>query len=711
MHWETLRMGLDLMVLMTLRILIGVSNARYRVHYQLELAHLALDDPPDNFDDEIYDDDWPPFQCRMEANPGLPPEPISDSGDDGLGEEDLDIMDDPVFIDNSNVYECKDVLERQQAVQDLDTSPEAFNEAPEIWNAYIHAFVMAYFDHCPHTAINAFLSGQRALFQTMAIRHNCDIVGLEDMALTLPTVERRLGISTAPFVAYYMMCKTCWKRHELQDLYELDSALCMREGCSGILWTSKLLAGGQEKRTPMRLFSYAPIIPALQRILLCPGKYDLMQHWRREGDEVGAAPPISEEMDGVGALPLQGWKDGGQGPQESKTWTFTIYISALFRVTSWGHTHLAGAIYIMICNLPRGIRFLWEETILLATVPGPREPSLEQLNEVIEPFVREMFLLEQGLPFKVHSFQHEQIIHAKLWFNASDLPASRKFVGNASHSKPGHFCSFCNKDSSCLSDASGFDPDSMGVVMEIVGSMAHDPFLAFVHQDESKQTQYAFFSRWATTASARERLFNKNGKQFSALNALPQWGYSCSPVDLMHSAFLGLIPHIFKSLLHGGEWLATVIWPHGVGRIPKDILAGGRIKADQWQNYVAIAPLHLFMAWQENGRIPDHLADQPPPSSSIAQGIDHLEALFHDNHRKFLGLTIWAVTEDFLTLGDIKMDRNYYRHYENILKMQPGQPSSVPKIGPKMSHRMGLVRVTKPGAPMRASPPIRLNQL
>ncbi|KAF9509830.1 hypothetical protein BS47DRAFT_1365018 [Hydnum rufescens UP504] len=385
-------------------------------HYQLELARLALDDPPDDFDDEICDDDWPPFQHRMEANPGLPLEPISDSGDDGLGEEDLDIMDDPVFINNSDVYECEDVLEHQQAVQDLDTSPEAFNEALEIRNAYI----------------------------------------------------------------------------------------------------------------------------SLQRILLHLGKCDLMQHWRHEGDEVGAAPPISEEVHNT----LHPSHDLLHDVTDGWGW---------FHVTSWGHMHSAGAIYIVICNLPRGIRFLWEEMILLTTVPGPREPSLEQLNKVIEPFVREMFLLEQGLPFKVHSFQHEQIIHAKLWFNASDLPASRKSVGDASHSKPGHFCSFCDKDSSCLSDASGFDPDSMGVVMEIVGSMAHDPFLAFVHRDESKQTQYAFFSHWATTASACERLFNKNGKQFSALDALPQWGYSCSLWILC----------ILPSLRHMASFEMGLHMPHG----------------------------------------------------------------------------------------------------------------------------------------------------
>lgn len=41
--------------------------------------------------------------------------------------------------------------------------------------------------------------------------------------------------------------------------------------------------------------------------------------------------------------------------------------------------------------------FLREETILVCVVPGPHEPSLEQLNYVLEPFVREVHILYGGL--------------------------------------------------------------------------------------------------------------------------------------------------------------------------------------------------------------------------------------------------------------------------------------------------------------------------
>lgn len=55
-----------------------------------------------------------------------------------------------------------------------------------------------------------------------------------------------------------------------------------------------------------------------------------------------------------------------------------------------------GAIYASICNNPRGKRFLLEETILLAIIPGPEEPALEHLNSALEPFVSEARAMYRG---------------------------------------------------------------------------------------------------------------------------------------------------------------------------------------------------------------------------------------------------------------------------------------------------------------------------
>lgn len=59
--------------------------------------------------------------------------------------------------------------------------------------------------------------------------------------------------------------------------------------------------------------------------------------------------------------------------------------------------HSSGAVYITICNNPRQKRFRRDETILACVIPGPNEPSLEQLNSVLMPFIRDMKKLANGI--------------------------------------------------------------------------------------------------------------------------------------------------------------------------------------------------------------------------------------------------------------------------------------------------------------------------
>ena len=55
-----------------------------------------------------------------------------------------------------------------------------------------------------------------------------------------------------------------------------------------------------------------------------------------------------------------------------------------------------GAIYLTVANNPRTKRFLREETFLLAVLPGPSEPSLEELNQVLNVFVPDLERLYRG---------------------------------------------------------------------------------------------------------------------------------------------------------------------------------------------------------------------------------------------------------------------------------------------------------------------------
>ena len=64
-----------------------------------------------------------------------------------------------------------------------------------------------------------------------------------------------------------------------------------------------------------------------------------------------------------------------------------------------GHgKHSTGAIYVMLANNSRSLRFLPAEMFLVAVLPGPDEPTTEQLNKVIAPLVDELLRLYKGVP-------------------------------------------------------------------------------------------------------------------------------------------------------------------------------------------------------------------------------------------------------------------------------------------------------------------------
>ena len=61
-----------------------------------------------------------------------------------------------------------------------------------------------------------------------------------------------------------------------------------------------------------------------------------------------------------------------------------------------GCIHSMGAVWLTILNLPRDIHYLYQNTILLMLPPGPHEPSLEQLNECMDPIALDLNDMYKG---------------------------------------------------------------------------------------------------------------------------------------------------------------------------------------------------------------------------------------------------------------------------------------------------------------------------
>jgi hypothetical protein len=60
------------------------------------------------------------------------------------------------------------------------------------------------------------------------------------------------------------------------------------------------------------------------------------------------------------------------------------------------HPHSSGPIYWAINDLPREDRYLQVNVICTSALPGPKEPDQQQLNNCLEPGVKEMAQLKNG---------------------------------------------------------------------------------------------------------------------------------------------------------------------------------------------------------------------------------------------------------------------------------------------------------------------------
>ncbi|KAH7917473.1 hypothetical protein BV22DRAFT_1026280 [Leucogyrophana mollusca] len=624
-----------------------------------------------------------------------------DEQDEPEGNEDE--QDEPgpdLFTSLGALFDFSDVAEDMEAVAAHEELPSAFDDHPSIRNAYIRAFVLAAFHGATHDAIQIMLEGQR--ISLIALCEDDDtlvIPGLENFACTLPTVLKRLGLSTEGFIVYFFICDTCWRLHHPATLLDLDSPSCEAEGCNGLLYTQKTLAGGTVKRTPTKIVPYVPPERALQRFLLRPGKWEQLQHWRGPGDAPGRVPPLtatgfdafpdpSKPMDDI----YDGWgwraiqaglerRRGGRWEIEDVSireahqrfvslpcglvWQINI---DWFQAIKGDGSHSTGAFYAVICNNPRTIRYLAEETILIMVIPGPHEPSLEQMNHLLNPFVESILRLSKGVEFNVHGHDQRELSHSVVDTNVSDLPSSRKVGGLSGHTSKFFMCPTCKQPLFSLCHEDCFDHTK------------------FTMRDDWRYIKYSFRARDATPDIA-EAIAENRGARWSVLNALPGWMPGANGVvEFMHCVFLTLVKHLNKvillknGLLNGGrriqpsarlqDFFSTLIWPVEVTRLPNTIMSGkGSPKADQWRSQLNILFVALFVAWETNGEIPDADAPPSPPHTNHAAAQASLEKMLRSRLLELAVSKNPDVSEaERNRINSATMDRNLRRHYQTIVE-------------------------------------------
>ncbi|XP_065917612.1 uncharacterized protein [Dysidea avara] len=233
-------------------------------------------------------------------------------------------------------------------------------------------------------------------------------------------------------------------------------------------------------------------------------------------------------------------------------------------------TYSVGVFYLVILNLPRTIRFKPENILIAGIIPGPGEPSYNEINSYLRPLVKELnFLWTDG--FTMMHNDKSVVVQAALLATVCDVPATAKIGGFVGHMSK-HACWKCSKEFPYNKTLNRVDFSGI--------ELGH-------LREHSQHKRNALKAKDATTPSECNHLELESGSRFTELFRTPK--------RILHKEGLknGLINN--KALEEIQEIVHNCTVPSGVGRIPSKISSNfSKLTADEWKNWTLLfSPLVL----------------------------------------------------------------------------------------------------------------------
>lgn len=416
-----------------------------------------------------------------------------------------------------------------------------------------------------------------------------------EIAQCLPTsIYKARLLQNCPKFSRYVVCKKCHSIYNFADCIDglsfcRRSKRCsyrrfphhpyrsMREPCGALLLKTVQLANNCVHFYPNLTYCYLGLETSLQVLLEKPKFFTDCELWRSRKVSDGEMKDVYDARIWNEFLHYNGepflLEEGN-----------LAFILNLDFFQPYKHVQYSlGAIYMSVLNLPRGIRYKQENTILVGLIPGPHEPE-HDLNTFLEPLLQDLLKLWNGYELYVASSNCKKKIRGALLCVACDLPAGRKTCGFLSYTA--HLgCSRCLKKFSGTVgsfDYSGFDRENWQM------------------RNGADHAKTALDLTNITTKTALEKAESESGCRYSVLLKLP---YFDAPrmlvVDPMHNLFLGSAKYFLKKILIRREFITedqraliqervdSFIVPPSIGRIPSKIKSGfSSFTADQWKNWV-----------------------------------------------------------------------------------------------------------------------------
>ncbi|EUC61300.1 transposase family Tnp2 protein [Rhizoctonia solani AG-3 Rhs1AP] len=261
---------------------------------------------------------------------------------------------------------------------------------------------------------------------------------------TLPTVLQYLSLQD--HLDIYVACPKC---HSIfKDLGAATNLpTCPTVDLDGTLCNTELYIqrhrGNRSWYVPIRRFSHQPLESWLARFLNRPGIEDMLE----------AARPLLQEncTDVWGASFLSNFPGDGkpsffEAPVGELRLAFLVYHDFFnpYGNQIAGKKRSIGVVMMACLNLPPDVRYDIENIYFAAMIPGPKEPTLETINNYLKPIVDN---LEEHYKSGVYinstsKYPKGRKVRSVAPIQSMDIIASRAFggLGGPSHTK---FCSFC----------------------------------------------------------------------------------------------------------------------------------------------------------------------------------------------------------------------------------------------------------------------------